>query len=60
MFGLVQSLMRIDLLLVTATTPFIAGNPPKTFLRPLICNAGVIASAIASTSGEIRGQRHPA
>jgi dTMP kinase len=25
MFGLVQSLMRIDLLLVTATTPFIAG-----------------------------------
>jgi dTMP kinase len=26
MFGLVQSLMRIDLLLVTATTPFIAGR----------------------------------
>jgi dTMP kinase len=26
MFGLVQSLMRIDLLLVTATTPFIAGK----------------------------------
>ena len=26
MFGLVQSLMRIDLLLVTATTPFIAGS----------------------------------
>jgi dTMP kinase len=26
MFGLVQSLMRIDLLLVTATTPFIAGT----------------------------------
>ena len=25
MFGLVQSLMRIDLLLVTATTPFVAG-----------------------------------
>jgi len=25
MFGLVQSLMRVDLLLVTATTPFIAG-----------------------------------
>jgi dTMP kinase len=26
MFGLVQSLMRIDLLLVTATTPFVAGS----------------------------------
>jgi dTMP kinase len=26
MFGLVQSLMRVDLLLVTATTPFIAGK----------------------------------
>ena len=26
MFGLVQSLMRIDLLVVTATTPFIAGS----------------------------------
>jgi dTMP kinase len=26
MFGLVQSLMRIDLLLVTATTPFVAGR----------------------------------
>lgn len=26
MFGLVQSLMRVDLLLVTATTPFIAGS----------------------------------
>ena len=46
--------------ITSSETPFIAGKPPKDFLKPLICSAGVIAFATEATSGEIPGQRRPA
>jgi dTMP kinase len=62
MFGLVQSLMRIDLLLVTATAPFIAGAidersaevGPFTFdlngVSVVLITAGVVAAAVGVVS----------
>jgi dTMP kinase len=56
-FGLVQSLMRVDLLLVTATTPFIAGVIGRARGRSASGSTASRSPCWSAAAGRRRGRR---